>query len=592
MADRFWLLRLLKVRELAQSIPYTQYSPIILTVIGLTALEAFCFLPSLKASGFYLDDWVFLLIFKNGPNDFWQAIENLHATDPRFLNRPVEAILFLSAFKCFGLKPFGYHLFNAAMEVLAATLLFLVMRRTGKDTVLAFLASAIFLLTPTHNASHYWVSCICVTFSLFLYCGSLLADAIGAENNNLKWHAVSCILFSISLFNYELFIPLICLNIMLVMKLKRDCGQTIFSAIKSTVPTMLFLIGAILSLLFYLKVIMPNLGKAWSHAVSINPSLILSTVIEGARIHLPPYVISHFGNVLHSAYVNGISIPEALSLTWIALIIILTSLSLSLSEKNNSPKKVSAQLALEFLLIGSISFLASFTIFGLNQEYFPTFLTFVNRINLGGAVSLAFCTYGVLHFMRMIGTKILANRTYGFAFPILVSSTIAVLLCLVNWALARPYMLSWQVQSHVADFFKANGERLENAKSVIIANAPCYVDEAPVFDGVWDFQSMARIMLDRPEIKGGVISDRLRISEKNLQDYSGTFLCATYPFEGLYILFSPESELTQIQTAAEFIEVIERKGLQFKAKDLPNRWRSQLKNREKTNSARKSIGAE
>lgn len=578
----------MKVRELTQKALYTKYSPIILALFGLFALEAICFLPALRASGFYLDDWVFLLVFKNGPNGFWQAIENLHATDPRFLNRPVEAMLFLSAFKCFGLNPFGYHLFNACMEVLAATLLFLVVRRTGKDSALAFLASAIFLLLPTHNASHYWVSCICVNFSLCLYCGSLLADIIGAERNNLKWHTISCILFSISLFNYELFLPLICLNIMLVIKLKRDQGQNLFSALRGTIPVILLLTGAIFILLFYLKVVMPNLGKAWSHAVNIDPSLILNTVLEGTRIHLPPYFTTHFGNVIHSTYATGVSIPEALSLTCIALIVTLVSVLLALGEKNNGPIQVSAQLGLQFLLLGSISFLASYTIFGLNQEYFPTYLTFVNRINTGAAVSITFCVYGVLLYLRAFEKRTLAKRAYAFLFPILFSSSTAVLFCLINWALARPYTLSWQVQSHVAKFLKSNGDKLQNAKSLIIANAPCYVDEAPVFDGVWDFQSMARIMLERPEIQGGVVSDRLRISEKNLQDYSGTFLCATYPFEGLYIIFSPECDLTRVATATEFIELINNRGLQFKSKALPDRWRSQLCNRDRNKGASES----
>lgn len=551
-------------------------TPLLVALIGLAILEIICFFPSLKETGFYLDDWVFLSIFKSGPSDFWQAFHNLLAVDPRFINRPLEAILFLTSYKCFGMNPLGYHLSYAVMEVISAWLLYLVLSRIGKSRLTAFLASAVFLLMPTHNASHYWVSCICVGLSLCLFCGSLLADSIGAVKRSIIWHVISCLLFILSIFNYELFLPLIVLNIFIVVKTKSDQGDSLVDSIKGAVPTALMFMGSIMLLLFYLKIVVPKIGKTWTHEVKLDPILMFNTVAEGIKLHMPSYFLEHFGKILNSTFSSGLSLMQMLSIFGIAITIVIVSVYQKSQESDDYPDSLRSGLAI--LFAGIISFVASFTIFGLNHEYFPTYLTLVNRINTGAAISVAFIVSGTLLLLRYILNQLKTRSSTTNVLLIVPIIVLSTYFCTVNWALARPYILSWQVQSHIAKFLKENKTKLKTVKSMFIANAPTYADEAPVFDGVWDFEPMARIMLDRDDLQGGAITDRLRFLQGKdyVQDYSGTFLCATYQFDELYILFSPECELVKVESPKQFIDLIESRGLKFKRPDLAETWRKQL----------------
>lgn len=478
------------------------------------------------------------------------------------------------------MNPLGYHLSYAVMEVISAGLLFLVLSRISKNCLTAFLASAVFLLLPTHNASHYWVSCICVGLSLCLFCGSLLADSIGAEKKSIIWHVISCLLFILSIFNYELFLPLIVLNIFIVVKTKSDQGDSLIDSIKGAVPTALMFVGSIMLLLFYLKIIVPKIGKTWTHEVKLDPILMFNTVAEGIKLHMPSYFLEHFGKILNSTFPSGLSLMQMISIFGIAITIVIVSVFFSVYQKSQESDDYpdSLRSGLAILFAGIISFVASFTIFGLNHEYFPTYLTLVNRINTGAAISIAFTVSGTLLLLRYILVRLKSGPGTQLFFLIAPIVVLSAYYCTVNWALARPYILSWQVQSHIAKFLKENKTKLKTVKSIIIANVPAYADEAPVFDGVWDFEPMARIMLDKDDIQGGAITDRLRFfrNKDYVQDYSGTFLCATYRFDELYILFSPECELVKVESPKQFIDLIESRGLKFKSPDLAKSWRKQL----------------
>jgi hypothetical protein len=101
---------------------------------------------------------------------------------------------------------------------------------------------------------------------------------------------------------------------------------------------------------------------------------------------------------------------------------------------------------------------------------------------------------------------------------------------------------------------------------------------APVFDGVWDFQQMLRMLYDNQKIKATVVCDRLAIKKGQLQDISCDYVCGTYPFSSMYI-YAPNPPIWEkIESPQSFIDVIDRKGRAFDITDkLISNWKDQAK---------------
>ncbi|MCB9472142.1 MAG: hypothetical protein H6677_27950 [Candidatus Obscuribacterales bacterium] len=554
-----------------------------LVLTGIILLEFFCFLPVLRHVGFYLDDWVMLNYLSTGPDNLIDLLQFYFAVDPRVVNRPLEAIHFLGMFKFFGIKPFGYHVFNACTEIVTAWLLYLSLKLLSGNRRFSFLTCALFLLYPSHNITHYWVVSSSVTLSLVLYLGSLICDLKGSAYQRLSLHISSAFLYFLSLINYEVCLPLAALNIGLSFLIAQKQGTWKQAALYSLRPAILLSLSVV-ALYFYLKVLMPLLGTAWMHAVTFDSGLMLSTISEGIRLNLPWVAFEYF--LEHSISFVRSEFGTTQLLLLVGQIFTMTCVYAALSRldetKSNheSEKDAMSRFRLSapvLILAGGLTVACSYTIFGLNDEYMPTFNTFINRVNAGATVGLSLVVLG----LAIAINQFVKTKNSIFIFRQIVPIAGAILVCFyttTNWSLARSFVISWQLQAHIFKFLIANRNQFQSASSVLLANAPRYANEAPVFDGVWDFQSMLRIALKRENVNGGVVCDRLKICEIDLKDRSkGGFLCATYPFENLYILISPTCEVVKVQDARQFINLIDNRCMQFELnKELPAIWRKQM----------------
>ncbi len=111
-----------------------------------------------------------------------------------------------------------------------------------------------------------------------------------------------------------------------------------------------------------------------------------------------------------------------------------------------------------------------------------------------------------------------------------------------------------------------------------LINCPRYVMWAPVFDGVWDFQNLLRIVSNRTGAIGNVVSERLSITKEGLVDVSYGYECGKYPFSKLYVMVAPSGEVLRIQDADAFIDLVEARGRQFGLDDnVFSKWRKQAK---------------
>lgn len=518
---------------------------------------------------------MFIDTFWQGPEGFIEAYVNLMQTDPRFLNRPVEALLFLASYKAFGTNPLGYHIFNDALEITACWLIFLCFKRTTNSPLISLLCALLFLLLPTHNATHYWVSCICVNLSLCLYLGSLFCDIEGAIRGRTDLHFASAILFLISLLNYEIFLPLAALNVMAVFLLRTSKQSYKDSLVYTLKPLALLTVSTIL-LFVYLKLIMPLFGKAWMHRIAFEPALFFKNLSAGILLNSPTSLAPFVAEKLKQAFGEGLATVQWLKLTGIAAIVssaAILSKILPTEEKGLSYTK-DYKVAGAFLIIGSLTVLGSYTIFCFNPEYLPTLDTPVNRINIAASIGLSMIFCSILLLLLDLFNKSKKWHALGslaFSLPLLISLTIT------NWTLAKPYELSWQVQSYVMGKLRENKDKLKNYKFLIFSGCSRYSGEAPVLDGIWDFRPMARIVLNRPELDGTVVSSRLKVSKSGIKDMVGDLVCTSTDYTGMIGIFIPSFIMIEIASPNQFVDLIEERGLQFESKELTKEWRKQLK---------------
>lgn len=229
------------------------------------------------------------------------------------MNRPLEVVHFIAMFKMFGVKPFGYHVFNLVLEIISAWLLFLCLSALSRRPGSSFVATSIFVLYPSHNITHYWVVSSAVTLSLVFYLGSLYLGILAASRSKQSLYFGSAFLYCLSNFNYEVFLPLVSINILLVLYLLWKNGQP-GRLVKEGLIFFGLNVLAIAALLVYLKAIMPLLGVAWMHKVSFDPGLMFRTLSTGIELNLPhvafPYFIQNISDKLN----GGLQLHEVIYL--------------------------------------------------------------------------------------------------------------------------------------------------------------------------------------------------------------------------------------------------------------------------------------
>lgn len=550
----------------------------LLALVAIVSVQLLVFLPIVSRVGYYLDDWATLAYLHFAPKESLLAYLGYYfMNDGRVLIRPVEVLHFGLMQWYFPDSAFAQHLLNLGFESASAFLSFLILRRLTGISSFSLAASLLFLLHPGHDSTHYWVICASVGLSIMLYLGSLYAAirATDSENSSGKksylWLALSLLLFTTGLFNYETILPLCAMTVMIVFALylpHKGLKKSLFSSL----PHALVSVLAVVSLLLYLKVGVGLLGKGYDHAVTLEPSLMFNTIVGGLNLNLgaAPW---QFYFAQAQAALLGFSSSERVRLTGALLI---TALVLALMRWKEPSQTIRPRISVVALLVVAlISMVASYSIFGISRDYAPTLVTLVNRINAGAAcisalIFFAFF-YGLDYLLR--GRKLL--QTLGFS---LVSLSLVALYVLADWGQAKAWMVSWQTQSHIQRIVKDlhGSHALPQDASLLLVNCPRYVMCAPVFDGVWDFQNMVRIITGNEKASANVVSERLTMGKENIADVSYGYECGKYPYKQLYLLLAPSGRLVHSPNAATFIEVVEKNGRQFGLDDnVFKGWREQ-----------------
>lgn len=539
----------------------------IILVAFLCLVEILTFAPFLKQVGFYLDDWLMLQTLHFGPQDIAGAFANYFFNDPKVIIRPVEVLHFAPMYFLFGIKPLGYHVVNMALELACLILLYASMFKFSSSRLIAFLSVVAFICYPIRDSTHYWILCSSVALSLGFYLCSLLLSLHGIAKSKPLFYWLAALPFALSIYNYEVFLPFAAVSALCVFLISLRSSR-LFQSLKSSAHSLLPLALTAFSLVAYQRLIVPRLGLGYLHKVTIDPLQILKVTAEGSFVSSPLNAFPFLFQQANYRLAEPFSIAAVLSLCVIfAGVLCLSFVLLQREAVVVKPARIG-----EILCVGILAIVSSIAIFGLNTEYQPTLLTLVNRMFSGAAIGWGLIFAAVA---ALIGRACSARAIFSGILSVVLSCGI-LYFTLANWQLAHAWVVSQRVQNSLFYLVKKEKGRLQYPDSIMLTECPRYVMWSPVFDGIWDFQSMVRLALDDSRIKAGVVSERLVLGLNEMKDVSMGYTCAVYPYHRLKVFIPSKKAFIPAETGQQFLNIIENSGATIMEDGAFARWRSEL----------------
>ncbi len=501
-----------------------------------------------------------------GPKPWWDlTLECLK--DPKVIIRPLEGPYFAALFTWFGGSPFGHHLVNALFEAFGAWFLYLGLARVSHNKRLSFLASALFLMYPNHDATHYWITASSATVSLTLYTLSFWQAVKGFQEKRIGLVFVSAFSFLLSVFYYESFLPLFPFTFVCCLFIALEGhAQKAKAALQTALYFSPYVVITVITW-WYRRVYLPKvLPESWTPAAGFDINHIITVYKEGFNDNLLAPAALFFVEQANKALATGIAPIEWLFFAIAAIAVAATPFLLVKSESEITPATFA-----KLLTAGFVTILSSYSIYGLALTYVPRLDTIINRINAGASIGSAIIIACAIFFIAQ------AINKRATVIPVLLCTLLVGLFILSNWGLSKPWIASWGVQKHIRTIIENNRTKFKSGDSIVLANAPRYVMWAPLFDGVWDFQTMVRWCLDNKNINAGVVSERIVLSKDDARDVSRGYLCGTYPYKTMHLLTPGPETWYEVPNGETFISIIEKNGMAFGLdKSMPAQWRAQL----------------
>lgn len=531
--------------EILDESPWKKDVPILLMVL---VAHAFCFLPICFQVGFYLDDWLTFWNLHFAPHNFFDLLK-ASFSDPRMVTRPVQCFYYATTYLFFGDRPLPYHLVRFGLEYFGAVCLYFGIKRLSLSHFVGAVSALIFLLYPSHDASHYWIGGgLGPGFGLTLYLASFCCSmrAFTTKNKALYWAAIG--FYGLSAFCYEAFLPMIVFSF---------CGVLLLSAEKrvdSRLVTMSSVVAWIIPFLLvgflepiYQRLLLPKVAHVFLSPSAFDFSYFCNVFVQGLNVSLFAGLWSFLAERVREALISftplhGIQIVGSVTAS-------LAVLAFSYSNEQIRYRRLYTAAILTFF--------ASYLTFAVAQGYTPVLGTMINRVNVGASVAVAVML--ALSCKWLVDHMLISTRR-AKACSALLGLPLILIMVLSNMALSSFWISSWNVQKNVRFLISKHSDQIKAGDCIILADTHRYLNWAPVFDGTWDFQSMLRMTLNTNSVSGGVVSDRLVVERDKVHDVSAAYVCASYPSDRITLFFPSESAWLPIKSSEDFIEQVKTRS--------------------------------
>ncbi len=350
----------------------------------------------------------------------------------------------------------------------------------------------------------------------------------------------------LSLLTYELCLPLVIIFTAVAAILQWQSYTPAKVLARSAIYTLPSLIAVCL-IVFYRAYLLPALGLGLKYRTIFDAANFVHVINNGIKVSVSPYALSFFSKLAQNFLSGDFNVFHFIVLLFVTGTLI--SAGWILAESNTQRSRRSAsQLAIG---LGVLLLVSAYVIFGLTPDYMPVLDTGINRVNAASSIGAALITTGLLGWLSsFIKTSLKQTQSVVLACLFI---PLVLLFVLANWQFAGPWVVSWKSQQQIMTLIKKRAAQIHSGDTIILAGIPRYTMWAPVFDGVWDFQSELRVVLNRSDINGGVLSDRLVITPAALEDRFQAYLCASYPFKQMFVLVPSPEKWIAIHSSSDLL---------------------------------------
>ena len=493
-----------------------------LFLVLLVVLSVAPFLPRL---GFYTDDWAFLAISANAPDQSlggtYRAL--LADDDP---TRPVAWLYRAALYRAFGLEPFPYHVVNTLVLVSAVLLFYFVLRELGTPRLFAVAAPAFWAVAPHYTALRFWYGGgFNASLAIALYLLSLYADLKGTRSagaRRLVWAVVSFVSLVTSVFAYEIAVPLFLLNAFLVWRRTRSAAAIPWANLAAVAALVVYKLAA--SNRFGTG------GDVPGFAAGLVRTLVARDYPPGiSGLNLRAAVAVNFGDY---GLLLPVTAARLASRFWSLAAVgvsaacgLLALLYLIRISKSSSAAPPELRTAASLFGAGLVVFALGYSIFLTNRNIQLTPTGVGNRTAAASSLGATMAIAGALAWASGIPrTRTVARRL----FAVLLAAWVAA-GALVTGTLATFWTRAWRQERLVLDDVRAKFPTLPRGSTLLLDGVCRYVGPAPVFEANWDLAGALQLLYRDPTIKADVVNPTLEIREDGIHTFEYD-VASRYPY--------------------------------------------------------------
>lgn len=188
--------------------PRPSFKEIAIASLALAAVATVAFLPHIRHGGFYLDDWTDAAARFYPPGG--PGLGNvLNYYSGLFPYRPALILYVPLKYYIFGANMALQLTWTIALGVIAAILLYGILRFFSVPWYHAWLIAALTLVYPWFDSTRFWEAASLSTIAIVLALAGFWVALVGLERRSWPLHVCAAALYLTSILTYEITLPLI-----------------------------------------------------------------------------------------------------------------------------------------------------------------------------------------------------------------------------------------------------------------------------------------------------------------------------------------------------------------------------------------------
>jgi hypothetical protein len=454
--------------------------------------------------GFYLDDYVTLSYLTTADEQsFWSEYSELRDGDPKSQLRPLEYAVLTALYRLFGANPLPHQVFMAALVPACAAMTYLVLHRVIRNRYVALGAAVLFALAPHYSSARFWVAAFSPTAVLMLFLASLYCVLRALESRGARlacWVAAGCVAMLLSLFVYEIALPLFVLTAAFF-------GWRAWRVRERDARVGAVLYGGVLVLAIAVKLALAlELGAEGSYSVG---------GYEGGLLHHIGYVTSGAVKINFGTY--GLGLPYVLwwildhRFSWGALAVSLGVGAMVFAYVFRRAREGGSLLAsrgarwplwLELVAAGLALIATGYGLFIVTGQVYMTSVGIDNRVNVIPALGMAVLAVGLL----LRGTEWARPEWRGAVFSLGIAG-LASAGALITSTIAGYWGSAYDRQQEVMAQLRT-ALPPDPSRSTVLLDGVCpEIGPGVVYYGVYDFEAALQTRYRDRSIHGALLTE-------------------------------------------------------------------------------------